>query len=87
MQQEKWHQQEIMVLGIQIPPTSRTCPTLGSIVGVTTVMVRTRGLSTSAAAVVVRAVSARSVFRLAVWTDEVRLWTDPFHLTVSDVVN
>lgn len=64
MQQEKWHQQEQVVIGIQISPTSRTRTTLGSSVGAATMKVRTRVLSTSAAAMVMCAIPSRSVCRL-----------------------
>ena len=69
MQQEKWHQQEeILVPGIQIPPSFRSRPPLGSYVGAPTIMVRTQGFSILAAAMVMRAIMARSAFRL-LWTD------------------
>ena len=71
MQQWKWHQLETQAIGIQITPASRTRPTLGSGVGATTEVVRTRALSTSTTTLVMRAASARFGSLSACWTDEV----------------
>lgn len=66
MQQEKWHLHLVhQQHGIQITPAFRTRPTFGSDVGATTIMVRTRGLSTSAPTLVMRTISTRSAFRLS----------------------
>ena len=92
MQQKKWHQQEQQVTGIQIAPTSLSVPILGSCVVGSMTVVLAPARSTSAAAMVMRTVTARLVpCFLALWTDEVsdpfHLTVEPFHLTVSDVVN
>ena len=71
MQQQKWHQQEIQAIGIQITPTSRTLPALGSYVGATSALVRTRALSSSVISMVVRPASTRFGFLSVLWTDEV----------------
>ena len=88
MQQKKWRQYLHLILhGIQITPTFLTVLTLGSSVVGAVAMVLAPARSASTAAVVLPAVTARLALCLAFWTDEVSGSFDPFHLTVSDVVN
>ena len=88
MQQKKWRQYLHLILhGIQITLTFLAVPALGSSVVGTMAVVLTPARSSSAAAVVLTAVPTRLALCLAFWTDEVSGSFDPFHLTVSDVVN
>ena len=71
MQQWKWHQLEQVAIGIQIPTTSRTRPSLGSYVGATSAMVRTQALSPSTTTMVMRTSTSRFGSLSVRWTDEV----------------
>ena len=71
MQQKKWHLLVEQVIGMVITPTFLAVPTLGSNVVGTMAMVLTPARSTSAATVVLPAVTARLALCLAFWTDEV----------------